>query len=60
MLAALHLEDELAQGDKVLRKEDHQAFVREFIFEVKGGKYHILDSVPKEKTIVPPACNFTA
>jgi branched-chain amino acid transport system substrate-binding protein len=48
------------QGDKLLRKEDHQAFVREFIFEVKGGKYHILDSVPKEKTIVPPACNFTA
>ena len=48
------------QGDKLLRKEDHQAFVREFIFEVRGGKYHILDSVPKEKTIVPPACNFTA
>ena len=48
------------QGDKLLRKEDHQAFVREFIFEMKGGKYHILDSVPKEKTIVPPACNFTA
>jgi len=48
------------QGDKSLRKEDHQAFVREFIFEVRGGKYHILDSVPKEKTIVPPACNFTA
>jgi len=48
------------QGDKLLRKEDHQAFVREFIFEVRGGKYHILDSVPKEQTIVPPACNFTA
>jgi branched-chain amino acid transport system substrate-binding protein len=48
------------QGDKLLRKDDHQAFVREFIFEVRGGKYHILDSVSKEKTIVPPACNFTA
>jgi branched-chain amino acid transport system substrate-binding protein len=48
------------QGDKLLRKEDHQAFVREFIFEVKGGKYHILDTVPKEKTIVPPACKFTS
>jgi len=48
------------QGDKLLRKEDHQAFVREFIFEVRGGKYHILDSVPKEQTIVPAACNFTA
>ncbi|HKS88730.1 MAG TPA: ABC transporter substrate-binding protein [Stellaceae bacterium] len=46
------------QGDKLLRKEDHQAFVREIIFEIKGGKYHILDAVPKEKTIVPPACHF--
>ena len=26
------------QGDKMLRKEDHQAFVREFIYEVKDGK----------------------
>ena len=48
------------QGDKLLRKEDHQAFVREFIFEVRGGKYHILDSVSKEKTIVPPACKFAS
>ncbi len=48
------------QGDKLLRKEDHQAFVREFIFEIKDGKYHILATVPKEKTLVPPACAFTA
>jgi branched-chain amino acid transport system substrate-binding protein len=48
------------QGDKTLRKEDHQAFVREFIFEVRGGKFHILDTVAKEKTIVPPACHFSA
>jgi len=47
------------QGDKLLRKDDHQAFVREFIFDIKGGKYHILDTVPKEKTIVPPACTFS-
>ncbi len=46
------------QGDKLLRKEDHQAFVREFIFEIKDGKYHILETVAKDKTIVPPACNF--
>jgi len=46
------------QGDKVLRKEDHQAFVREFIFEIKGGKHHILEVVPLEKTIVPPMCKF--
>ena len=45
-------------GEKVLRKEDHQAFNREFIFEVKDGKYKILEVVPKEKTMVPPACKF--
>ena len=30
--------DDFPQGDKTLRKEDHQAFLREFIFEIKGGK----------------------
>jgi branched-chain amino acid transport system substrate-binding protein len=48
------------QGDKTLRKEDHQAFVREFIYEVSDGTYHIKDVVPKDKTIVPPACSFAA
>jgi branched-chain amino acid transport system substrate-binding protein len=50
--------DDFPQGDKVLRKEDHQAFVREFIFDIKDGKPHILDMIPEEKTIVPPACKF--
>ena len=48
------------QGDKHLRAEDHQAFVREFIYDVNGGKYAIKDVVPKDKTIVPPACHFSA
>jgi len=48
------------QGDKTLRAADHQAFCREFIFEVAGGTYHIKDVVPKDKTIVPPACHFAA
>jgi len=48
------------QGEKTLRKEDHQAFCREFIYEVGGGSYTIKDVVPKDKTIVPPACHFTA
>ena len=48
------------QGDKTLRKEDHQAFVREFIYEVSDGGYHIKDVIPKDKTIVPPACHFAA
>jgi len=52
--------DDFPQGDKVLRKEDHQAFVREFIFEIRGGKHRIVETVEKEKTFFPPACKFTA
>src|SRR5436309_9528639 len=48
--------DDFPQGDKILRKEDHQAFLREFIFDIKDGKPRILDVVPKEKTIFPAAC----
>jgi branched-chain amino acid transport system substrate-binding protein len=50
--------DDFPQGDKTLRKEDHQAFLREFLFELRGSKYRILDVVPKDKTIVPVACKF--
>ena len=52
--------DDFPQGDKVLRREDHQAFIREFIFEIKEGKPRILDVVAKEKTLFPPACKFPA
>ena len=52
--------DDFPQGTKVLRKEDHQAFPREFIFEVSGGTYHLKETVPGDKTIVPPACKFQA
>jgi len=45
-------------GDKLLRKEDHQAFVRETIFEMREGKYHVLDTIPWQKSEVPPACTF--
>lgn len=50
--------DDFPQGDKTLRKEDHQAFLREFIFQIQGGKHKIVQTVPKEKTIVPPNCKF--
>jgi branched-chain amino acid transport system substrate-binding protein len=52
--------DDFPQGTKTLRKEDHQAFPREFIFQVSGGTYHLLETVAGEKTIVPPACKFTS
>ncbi len=50
--------DDFPQGDKTLRKEDHQAFLRELLFVIKDGKPHILETVPKDKTLVPPACTF--
>jgi len=52
--------DDFPQGDKVLRKEDHQAFIREFIFDIHEGKFRTLEVVPKEKTMFPPACQFSA
>ena len=54
------LSDDFPQGDKTLRKADHQAFLTEFIFEVSGGTYHLKQAVPKDKTLVPPACKFPA
>jgi branched-chain amino acid transport system substrate-binding protein len=45
-------------GDKVLRKEDHQAFMRELIFVIKDGTYHLQQTVAWEQTLVPPACKF--
>ena len=33
--------DDFPQGDKTLRKEDHQAFLHEFIFDDRDGTYHL-------------------
>jgi branched-chain amino acid transport system substrate-binding protein len=52
--------DDFPQGDKTLRKADHQAFLREFLFTIKDGTYKLLETVEKDKTIVPPACSFSA
>jgi branched-chain amino acid transport system substrate-binding protein len=52
--------DDFPQGDKLLRKEDHQAFLREFIFDIKDGKHRILEVIEKEKTLFPPACKFAS
>jgi hypothetical protein len=50
--------DDFPQGGGVIRKEDHQAFIRQFIFEIKDGKHRLVETVPGEKTVVPPACKF--
>ena len=55
--------DNFPTGDKLLRKDDHQAFTNEYIFEVvqsDGDTYQpkVLQVVPWQDTIVPPACQF--
>ncbi len=52
--------DDFPQGDKTLRKADHQAFLREFLFKVENRTYKLLQTIEKDKTIVPPACSFSA
>ena len=52
--------DDFPQGDKTLRKADHQAFLREFLFKVENRQYKLLQTIEKDKTIVPPACTFSA
>ena len=49
-----------AEAERTIRKEDHQAFIRQFVFEIKGGKHHIVETVAGEKTVVPPACKFAS
>jgi hypothetical protein len=50
------------EGDKTLRKADHQAFVREFIYSVNDGKFHILETCRRTRqscrrpAISPPKC----
>ena len=50
--------DDFPQGDKLLRKDDHQAFLRQFITEVRGGQFKIIATIEKDKTVFPPACKF--
>jgi branched-chain amino acid transport system substrate-binding protein len=52
--------DDFPQGDKLLRKEDHQAFIRQFIFDIKDNKHRLLSVVERDKVVVPPACSFKA
>jgi len=51
--------DDFPQGDKVLRKEDHQAMLQQFIFEIKDGKHKIIEVIPRDKVTAPVACTFS-
>jgi len=59
LIAAMEgMEFDTPKGKMIFRKEDHQAFLREFIFTIGGGTYHLQEIVDKDKTFVPPACKF--
>ena len=47
-------------GDKVLRRDDHQVFMRELIYVLKDGTYHLQQAVPWDQTLVPAACKLPA
>jgi branched-chain amino acid transport system substrate-binding protein len=51
--------DDFPQGDKTLRKEDHQAMLQQFIFEIKDGKHKIIEVIPRDKVTAPAACTFS-
>jgi branched-chain amino acid transport system substrate-binding protein len=55
--------EDFPTGDKLLRKEDHQAFTNEYIFKVVPGdsdipRPEVVQVVPWQDTVVPPACKF--
>jgi branched-chain amino acid transport system substrate-binding protein len=50
--------EDFPQGDKILRAEDHQAMLRQFIFEIKGGKHQIIEVIPVANVQHPAACKF--
>src|SRR5262245_17419555 len=51
--------DDFPQGNKKLRREDHQAFVDEFIFEIQSGRHRIRTRIPWQETMQPPVCRFS-
>ena len=53
--------DDFPQGDKTLRKEDHQAFLRQFIFEIEGRRpQDSRGGRRRTRPSFPPACTFAA
>jgi len=55
----MKLSDDFFTGEKTLRKEDHQAFPLQVIFQIKDGKHRISETIAGAKTVFPPACKFS-
>ena len=48
------------EGTRPCARQTIRRSCSEFIFEVSNGTYHLKETVPKDKTLVPPACKFPA
>lgn len=61
-LEGMHMKGsfEFPSGDKFIRKEDHQAFLPEYIYQVKSGTYHLVEAVAADKTVYPSMCKMSA
>src|SRR5262245_9690482 len=55
----VHAGDDFPQGDKKLRKEDHQAFTTEFIFDILKGRHRIRATIPWHETVQLPVCRLS-
>ncbi len=50
---------EFPQGDKFIRAQDHQAFMRHFLMQVVNGKLKLVKVIPIETAIYPPEVDYT-
>jgi branched-chain amino acid transport system substrate-binding protein len=50
---------EFPQGDKFIRAEDHQAFMKHFIEKFEDGKMVVIAETPVEAGLYPPEVDFT-
>ncbi|UOM35728.1 ABC transporter substrate-binding protein [Acuticoccus sp. I52.16.1] len=50
-----------AQGEKLLRAEDHSGILDNYISQVQGGKFEVIKRIPKEEIAenLPPRYDFT-
>ena len=54
-----HVNERLV-GQGLKKRRDSVVIATKFGFDIKDGKHRILETIPKEKTIFPPACKFAS
>jgi branched-chain amino acid transport system substrate-binding protein len=50
---------EFPQGDKFIRAQDHQAFMRHFLMQVVNGELKLVKVIPIETAVYPPEVDYT-